>query len=158
MDDSQKRASMATSVNYCRRRRCCCCCKHKSLLCALVASPVCPDLVKFRHFGWNFWKSLVIFRKLYLVFGNILNLLQQKIAIRQNVIVVIGQILNNNLAIWSHWTCDQSCENFLANCIVEQFYARKKNSQQELLWTQKTFSAKGKNIIIQSFANLPFTR
>ena len=65
---------------------------------------VWPDLAKFWHFGKNIQQSLAIFQKLYLVFGSILNLLGQKIAIRQSFTTAVnGQILKNNIFIWSHW-------------------------------------------------------
>ena len=41
--------------------------------------------------------SLAIFQSLHKVFGNILNLLCQKIAIGQIIVVPNGQILKNNL-------------------------------------------------------------
>ena len=43
---------------------------------SLSVSPVLPDSAKFRHFG-NILKALVNFDKVYLVFGQILNLLWQ---------------------------------------------------------------------------------
>ena len=66
---------------------------------------VWPDLEKFRLFGKNF---LVFgdFKKLYLVLGNILNLLWQIFnAIGQILIVVNGQKMKHYLAIWLHWLC-----------------------------------------------------
>ena len=60
---------------------------------------VWPDLAKFRHFG----KSFLVFDKfltVYFLFGKMLSLLWQIWAI---FIVANGQILKNNLTIWSHW-------------------------------------------------------
>ena len=54
-------------------------------------------------FGNHVQKSLAIFQRNCLVFGNILNLLKQTIRIEQSFIVVNIQILKNSLPIWSHW-------------------------------------------------------
>ena len=63
---------------------------------------VLPDLAKFRHFGKNL-KVFGHFKKLYLVFGNLLNLLWQIFyATGQIFIVVNGQKMKHYLAIWSH--------------------------------------------------------
>ena len=53
---------------------------------------------------WLNFKSLGQFIRVYLVFGKILILLYQKcFSIWHVFIVVHGPILENNLAIWSHW-------------------------------------------------------
>ena len=61
-----------------------------------------PYLSKF----WQFGKILGSFSRVHLPFGKMLNLLRQIIvyfwAIFQGFIDVNGQMLNNNLAIWSH--------------------------------------------------------
>ena len=61
-----------------------------------------PDLAKFIHFG----KNLEIFGsilKVYLLFGKVVNPLWDNMySLGQIFIVVNGQILKNNLAIWSH--------------------------------------------------------
>ena len=61
------------------------------------------SFVKFRHFG----KSLQVFDKflaVYFLFGKMLSLLRQICDLnRLNFIVASGQILKNNLTIWSHW-------------------------------------------------------
>ena len=44
-----------------------------------------------------------MFQEFYLVFGSILNLFGLKIAIGQSFIILNGQILKNDLPIWSHW-------------------------------------------------------
>ena len=55
-----------------------------------------PDLAKFRHFD----KIL----KVYFCFGKILNLLWQMFCINGLIFIVTnGQILKDNLTIWSHW-------------------------------------------------------
>ena len=62
---------------------------------------------KFRHFGqWNIISGKLF--TVYLVFGNILNQLRQKlyVVIGPIFISVHGNILKNNLPIWSH--CSQS--------------------------------------------------
>ena len=69
-----------------------------------VSQSVWSDLAKFRHFGINL-KVLGKFLKDYVVFGKILTLLWQKcLTIVQVLIVADGQILKNNLAIWSRWS------------------------------------------------------
>ena len=66
--------------------------------------PVWRDLAKFRHFG----KSLRVFGKFvtfYFIFGEILSSLWQICVIIGLIFIVAnGQILKNNLTIWSH--CD----------------------------------------------------
>ena len=63
---------------------------------------VWPDLAKFRHLGKNL-KAFGHFLSSYLVFCNIVNLLWQIFySLGQFFIVVYGQILKNNRAIWSH--------------------------------------------------------
>ena len=63
-----------------------------------------PDLAKFRHFGKTL-KVVSKFLTVYFLSGKMLSLLWQ---ICDNIglifIVVNGQILKNNLTIWSHWT------------------------------------------------------
>ena len=59
--------------------------------------PVWPDLAQFRHFG----KFLTV----YFLFGKMLNLLLQISYIFGLIFIVAeGQILKNNLTIWSHWS------------------------------------------------------
>ena len=62
-----------------------------------------PDLAKFHHFGLKFQKVFGNFSKALSSFGNILDLLWQENTIGQSFIAVYGQILKNNLPIWSHW-------------------------------------------------------
>ena len=68
-----------------------------------TAAAVWPDLAKFRHFG----KTLQVFVKfwtVYFLFGKMFTLLWQIwYFIALIFIVVNGQILKNNLTIWSHW-------------------------------------------------------
>ena len=75
--------------------------KKVALLCA--QSPVWPDLPKCCHF----FKNLHIFGNIftvYFIFVKVLNPLWHNFyAFGQFFIVVNGQILKNNLAIWSHW-------------------------------------------------------
>ena len=61
--------------------------------------PVWPGLAKFRHFVKNLW---AIFWIAYLAFGTLLSQLWHFYATRKIVIVVNGQRLNSNNAIWSH--------------------------------------------------------
>ena len=62
-----------------------------------------PDLAKFRHFG----ESLQVFGKfltVYFLFGKMLNLLGQIFDIIGPIFIFAnGQILTNNITIWSHW-------------------------------------------------------
>ena len=61
-----------------------------------------PDLAKNRHFG-QILKVFSYVQKRHLELGIILKLLWQKLyGIGQIFIAVRGQILKNNLAIWSH--------------------------------------------------------
>ena len=61
-----------------------------------------PDLAKFRHFG----KTLQVFGKfltVYFLFGKVLSLLLQIWYIIEIILILAnGQILTNNLTIWSH--------------------------------------------------------
>ena len=84
------------------------------------SSPVWPDLAKFCHFG----KSLQVFGKfltVYFLFGKMLSILWQIWDIIGIIFIAAnGQILKNNLTIWSHlsknknpktswdWTCKQN--------------------------------------------------
>ena len=64
---------------------------------------VWPDWVKFHHFG-KIFKVLGNILWVYLLFGKISDLFWQILyAIGQVFIDVNGQMLKNNLAIWSHW-------------------------------------------------------
>ena len=67
----------------------------------VMPTAVWPDLAKFCHFG----KTLQVkFLKVYFLFGKVLSLLWQIwYIIGLNLIVGNGQILKNNLTIWSHW-------------------------------------------------------
>ena len=68
-----------------------------------MSQSVWPDLAKFRHFG-TILKVLGKILRDYFVFDKILILLCQKcFTIGQLFVVGDGQILSNNLAIWSHW-------------------------------------------------------
>ena len=64
---------------------------------------------------WPFWRNSTTLAKfkivfgnfsglIYLVFGKVCNTVMAKTAIGQFFIVLNGQILKNNIAIWSHWT------------------------------------------------------
>ena len=64
---------------------------------------VWPDLAKFYHFGNNF-KVFGNYKKLYLVFDKLLNLLWQIFyAIWPNLIVENCHKMKHFLAIWSPW-------------------------------------------------------
>ena len=66
-------------------------------------SSVWPDLAKFRHFC----KILNVL--VYLLFGKILDLLWETLyPIGQIFVDVNGQMLKNNLVIWSHWFASDS--------------------------------------------------
>ena len=65
--------------------------------------PVWLELANFRHFGKTL-KDFGNILKFYLEYGILLNLLWQIwSAIWKIVFAVNGEILKNNLAIWSHW-------------------------------------------------------
>ena len=81
-----------------------CCEKRESpLSTAYDCWPAWPDLAKFRHFD----KTLQVFGKyltLHFLFGKLLGQLRQIYYIIGQIFVVAnGQILKNNLTIWSHW-------------------------------------------------------
>ena len=79
---------------------CCCCCQT-----------VWTDLAHFRHFG-NFLKYLDNFLKLLLTDGKNFNLLWRICyAIWHICMIINGQILKNNRAIWSHCCQITSFEN-----------------------------------------------
>ena len=62
-----------------------------------------PDLAKFRHFG-NSVQVFGNFLTVYFLFGKMLSLLWQTCDIIGLICIVgNGQILKNNLTIWSHW-------------------------------------------------------
>ena len=62
-----------------------------------------PDLAKFRNLD-KILESFGHFLSNYLVFGKIVNLLQQIFyTFGQIFIVLYDQILKNNISIWSHW-------------------------------------------------------
>ena len=64
---------------------------------------VWPDWGKFHHFG-KIFQVLGNILWVYLLFGKISDLFWQILyAIGQVFIDVNGQMLKNNLAIWSHW-------------------------------------------------------
>ena len=93
---------------------------------ALCQPPVWPDLAKFRHFGKNL-QVVDQFLMVYFVFGKIMSLPWQ---ICDNIglifIVANGQILKNNLTIWSHCQpplkliCLQSIQQL--HCMLCQAY------------------------------------
>ena len=64
---------------------------------------VWPDSAKLCQFSTN----LEIFgnkRKVYFIFGKVVNSPWDFLyAFGQNFIIINGQILKNNIAIWSHW-------------------------------------------------------
>ena len=62
----------------------------------LLLLPVWPDLAKFRHFG-KFFMVDFLFAKMLSLNWRICYI------IGLNFIVTNGQILQNNLTIWSHW-------------------------------------------------------
>ena len=57
----------------------------------------------WRNFAKKIKQTFSMFQEFYLVFGSILNLFGLKIAIGQSFIILNGQILKNDLPIWSHW-------------------------------------------------------
>ena len=63
-----------------------------------------PNLAKFHHFGIFLKSSAIFWGFIYLVFSKVLNPIMAKISIRQILMVLNGQILKNNVAIWSHWS------------------------------------------------------
>ena len=68
----------------------------------VMPTAVWPDLAKFCHFG----KTLQVkFLKVYFLFGKVLSLLWQIWYIIGLILIFAnGQILKNNLTIWSRWT------------------------------------------------------
>ena len=73
--------------------------------------PVWPDLTKFLHFG----KISGNFSGVYLLFGTISNLLWQILyTFGQIFIDVNGKMLQNNLAIWSHWLLPLPSDGMIA--------------------------------------------
>ena len=63
-----------------------------------------PDLAKFRQFG-NTLQIFGNFLTVHFLFGKMLSLLWQiSDTIRLVFFSANGQILKNNLAIWSHWS------------------------------------------------------
>ena len=76
-------------------------------------------MAKFRHFGKNLHVLSKIF-KVYFLFGTMLSILWQNF----DIIVVNGQILKNNLTIWSH-------------CPVDPFNWPFKDSPQQLSTWEK---------------------
>ena len=73
------------------------------------STPVCPDLAKFHHVG-KLLKVLGNLLRVYLRVGKMLDLLWHILyAIGQIFVDVNGQMLENNLAIWSH--CSTPKEN-----------------------------------------------
>ena len=63
-----------------------------------------PDLAKFRQFGKNL-QVFGNFLTIYLLFGKMLSLLCQICDIIGLIFIVAnGQILKNNLTIWSRWS------------------------------------------------------
>ena len=66
---------------------------------------VWPDLTKFRHFGKS-WQIFGKFLTVYFLPGKLLSPPWQIYVIfGLNFIAANGQILKNNLTIWSHWFC-----------------------------------------------------
>ena len=63
-----------------------------------------PNLAKFHHFGIFLKSSAIFWGFIYLVFSKVLNPIMAKISIRQILMVLNGQILKNDVAIWSHWS------------------------------------------------------
>ena len=76
-----------------------------------------PDLAKFRHFG----KSLLVFGKfltVYFLFDKMLSILWQICDMIGLIFIdVNGQILKNNLTIWSHWL---GVSPFLAKPVLQR--------------------------------------
>ena len=63
-----------------------------------------PYFAKFNHFGIFLKSSAIFWGFIYLVFSKVLNPIMAKISIRQILMVLNGQILKNDVAIWSHWS------------------------------------------------------
>ena len=69
----------------------------------LIRRAMWPEVVKFGLFG-KIFKVWCNFWCVYLLFSKILNLLCQIFdTFGQTIIDVNGQMLKNDLAIWSHW-------------------------------------------------------
>ena len=94
---------------------------------------VWPDWAKFRQLA----KSLAIFDSFFL-FGKMLTLLWQIWYIIGLIFIVAnGQILKNNLTVWSHWPLARPNNVFgrTAENILERYHAERLN----ILKSFKTF-------------------
>ena len=90
--------------------------------------PVWPDLAKFRHFG----KTFQVFGKfltVYFLFGKVLSLFWQIWFFNRLILIVAnGQILKNNLTIWSH-------------CSIPTYYGSKAYFETLIFFRPRTASS-----------------
>ena len=107
-----------------------------------------PDLAKIRHFD----KSLQVFGKIltvYFLFGKTLSILCQICDIIGLIFSVAnGQILKNNLTIWSHWL-HASIKLLIANERAIQHFEAKK-----LIVLRKSLSSASATQFETKFGNL----